>query len=388
MMSQDIVVSKSLKEMKKRLDDISPSMCLAKWLQVSLHLTTGHTHSCYHPPVHSIDKNDIQHNPSALHNTKKKKEEREQMLKGERPPGCSYCWKIEDTGHSYSDRHYRTEERWASPLLDVITNQNPHIDVIPTYVEVNFNQSCQFKCTYCSPHLSTSWMEEIRKYGRIPTIIPHNDITHLKKQGRYPIPPDEKNPYVDVFWKWWPTLYPQLKVFRMTGGEPLVDHNTFRILNYLEEYPNTDLELAITSNLCPPKKMMKKFVHHVTSIEKKGHIAYFMVFPSIDTWGSQAEYIRYGLDINEFEKNVKLLLSQSETLIMSFILTSTALSVFNLKSLLEKILSWTKEFSLKKRRILFDVPYLYNPAWMSMSILPDKMAEPYLKRMYCLYAGK
>ena len=29
---------------------LGPALCLAKWQQTSLHLTTGHTNSCYHPP--------------------------------------------------------------------------------------------------------------------------------------------------------------------------------------------------------------------------------------------------------------------------------------------------------------------------------------------------
>ena len=39
----------------KKLETISPTMCLAKWNQVSLHLPTGLTNSCYHPPLHQID---------------------------------------------------------------------------------------------------------------------------------------------------------------------------------------------------------------------------------------------------------------------------------------------------------------------------------------------
>ena len=39
---------------KEKLDIVSDSFCLAKWKQVSLHLTTGHTNSCYHPPLHKI----------------------------------------------------------------------------------------------------------------------------------------------------------------------------------------------------------------------------------------------------------------------------------------------------------------------------------------------
>lgn len=40
--------------------DLGPGLCLAKWKQVSLHLTTGHTNSCYHPPLHRIEVADIQ----------------------------------------------------------------------------------------------------------------------------------------------------------------------------------------------------------------------------------------------------------------------------------------------------------------------------------------
>ena len=78
-------------KMKERLDQVSPTMCLAKWLQVSLHLTTGRTQSCYHPPTHNISPDEIKINPKALHNTAIKREERKQMRDGKRPPGCEYC---------------------------------------------------------------------------------------------------------------------------------------------------------------------------------------------------------------------------------------------------------------------------------------------------------
>ena len=67
------------------LDEISPSMCMAKWLWSSIHLTTGQTNSCFLPPLHKIDVKDITDNPKGLHNTPQKKEQRAMMLKGEKP---------------------------------------------------------------------------------------------------------------------------------------------------------------------------------------------------------------------------------------------------------------------------------------------------------------
>jgi hypothetical protein len=95
-------------EAKDKLQEVSPTMCLAKWNQTSLHLPTGLTNSCYHPPLHEIDQTKLKDNPAALHNTAEKMSQRQQMLNGERPDGCSYCWKLEDAGEM-SDRHYRSD---------------------------------------------------------------------------------------------------------------------------------------------------------------------------------------------------------------------------------------------------------------------------------------
>ena len=372
-----------MRRIKSRLDSVSPSMCLAKWLQVSLHLTTGKTHSCYHPPTHDIDLKELALKPSALHNTAQKRRERAQMLKGERPEGCSYCWRIEDTSDHSSDRHYRSSELWSENRFQEVILGGSDYDVIPSYVEVNFNQACQFKCSYCYPHLSTSWMEEARKYGPWPTIKPIHDIQGLKKAGLLPIPQNEKNPYVEAFWKWWPELYPQLKVFRMTGGEPLIDHNTYRVLDYISEHPHPDLKLSITSNLCPPKKMMSRFQRNLKDILNNKKIFQFMLFPSIDTWGAQAEYIRFGLSVEEFEKNVRSLIKEIPQIFISFIVTSNALSLFSLKAFLEKVLEWQKEdahlHKSRSPRLAIDFPCLRTPRWQAVDILPEGLAARFLR---------
>ncbi len=183
-------------EMRDKLNSVSPSFCLAKWLQVSLHLPQGRTQSCYHPPTHLVPLESLKKNPSALHNTPQKIEERKQMMNGERPAGCSYCWKMEDApgggekGHM-SDRHYRSSEWWASPVFDEVVENGAEWDVTPRYVEVNFNQACNFKCMYCSPHLSTTWHDEIKQHGSYKLAYPetyeHNNLDALKALNLMPL---------------------------------------------------------------------------------------------------------------------------------------------------------------------------------------------------------
>ena len=56
---------------------VSPTFCMAKWHHTTIYLQTGETHSCYHPAPHKIPLEEIADNPSALHNTKEKKDQRE-----------------------------------------------------------------------------------------------------------------------------------------------------------------------------------------------------------------------------------------------------------------------------------------------------------------------
>ena len=70
----------------------------AKWLQVTMHLQNGHTHSSHHPQTHKIPLEELRSNPTALHNTEFKKRQRRMMLNGIRPKECQYCWNVEDLG--------------------------------------------------------------------------------------------------------------------------------------------------------------------------------------------------------------------------------------------------------------------------------------------------
>jgi len=259
---QSVYKQETLK-IKEKLDSFSPTICIAKWLWVSLNLPAGLTQSCYHPKAHKIPLEELKNNITALHNTSIKKEMRKMMLEGQRPSECSYCWKIEDLkGQHLSDRYYRSGERWARDMLDYITSKDYDYNFNPTYVEVNFNQACNFKCCYCSPHLSTEWEKEIKEFGKYELLNSnsHNDLKGLKRTGIMPTK-NSDNEYVKAFWEWWPTLYKNLKTFRMTGGEPLIDHNTFKILDYILKYPKKDLQLSMTTNLCPPTpKVWDRFV--------------------------------------------------------------------------------------------------------------------------------
>lgn len=354
-----------------QLNEVSPSFCLAKWYNVSIHIPTGQTHSCYHPRSHKIPLDEIKINVDALHNTKYKKLQREKMLNGERPEECNYCWQVEDSGNQLSDRAYRSKDVYEDGLIEEAVNtENP----MPRYVEVNFNQACNFRCSYCSPHLSTAWQKDIEKNGPFKIADRwHNDLNWMKKD----MMPDNSlsNPYLLAFWEWLPTIYPTLQTFRMTGGEPLMDKNTFKMFDYIYDHPKSDLNLSITSNCCPPGNQWQKFMDSLNAVVQKDAIDHFMLFCSLDSWGPQAEYIRDGMDFDLLLNNVNDFLTRGSKHSLSFIITFNVLSYPRFKKYLEEILNLRKRYSNERQLIWFDVPQLNYPEWLNPKINLEMLGE-------------
>jgi organic radical activating enzyme len=355
-------------------DNLGNAMCLAKWKQVSLHLPTGLNNSCYHPPLHEIDARLLKDNPGALHNTVHKKEQRKIMLRQEKPSECSYCWNIEAHGQ-LSDRHYRSGEKWAASDFTSIMNSTGDEDAIPSYVEVNFNHACNLKCSYCSPQFSSSWQQEVDRWGGYPTSVIHNDPSHFTGRNR-PIPARADNPYVDAFWAWWPTLYPHLKHFRMTGGEPLMDRNTYRVFDYVLALPNPELHLNVTSNFSVEEVLFEKYLGYVKQLCNT-QIEHFMQYVSLDSGiVEHAEYIRNGLDAVRLNDYVGRFLSDIPYRnSLTFIITMNNLSVLGIQRQLEWILDLRRQHSTTYQRVWFDTPLLRTPSWQSLQILPSVYAD-------------
>jgi len=365
--------SKFIVSAQQMKTDLGPALCLAKWKQVSLHLTTGLNNSCYHPPLHATDSAAIAVNPAALHNTQHKKEQRKIMLQQQRPTECSYCWNMEDLGQ-LSDRHYRSGEPWAAVDFERIKNSTGDEDVVPSYVEVNFNNACNLKCSYCSPQFSSSWQQEVERHGAFPTLVPHNAAEHFSGSRR-PIPARDHNPYVEAFWAWWPSLYPELKHFRMTGGEPLMDRNTYRVFDYVLENPKSDLHLAVTSNFSVEPELSTKYFDYVQRLCSTD-IEHFIQYVSLDSGiGPQAEYIRHGLDFDRLKNNVETYLTDIPYRnSLTFIITMNNLSVTGFLPLMQWILDLRRQYSKTYQRVWFDTPVLRQPAWQSLQTLPESYA--------------
>jgi organic radical activating enzyme len=361
-------------DFRDKLNEVSPSFCIAKWKQVTMHLQTGNTHSCHHPVPHKVPLQEVLMNPTALHNTNFKKLQRKDMLEGIRPAECDYCWRVEDSGpDAISDRIYKSSDAWALPHFDEVKDMPWDYDVIPSYLEVSFSNVCNFKCSYCSPQVSSKWMEEIEKYGPYPTSTYFGSIDWLKSTNAMPIPHKEENPYVDAFWEWWPEIYPKLEHFRITGGEPLLTKDLWKVLDYVIEHPHPEMHLSINTNMCPPDALLDKFIEKIKIICTENKVKQFKIFTSAEAHGKQAEYIRHGLNYDQWLANIRRVLDEVPNCTFTVMSTYNILSVFSYKKFIIDILKIKRDYGDHNKShspIILDVPYLRHPHHQAIFDMP------------------
>lgn len=359
---------KILEEKREKINNVSCSFCTAKWLQTTLLLQNGYNHSCHHPAPHKIPLEEVLADPAALHNSKFKKEQRVKMLNGERPKECDYCWNIEDLGKDYfSDRHYKTADTWAWDRFDEIATCDPNKNVYPSYLEVSFSNACNFACAYCSPEISSKWMEDIKQHGPYPTKHGAHHLEYLEKVGKMPYRHNDDNPYVNAFWKWFPDALPHLKVLRITGGEPTMSKDTWKLLDYLIENPKK-IDIAINTNLGVPDSLIDKLIEKINKLKEVG--VKVEVYTSLESTGSQAEFARDGLDYITWLANIEKVLDNTETNVAIM----TTINILSLPTFVDFIMlvmdlrvKYNKDFAYN--RIPLSINYLRWPPHLQVTLL-------------------
>lgn len=350
------------------LSELSPSFCAAKWYNATIWLGSGMTTSCHHPPAHKISLDAIKDNPSAIHNTPEKKEQRRQMQNGERPAGCEYCWKLEDAG-TKSDRIYKSRIYDEQALRDA-KDLAWHKDVNLRTLEIAFDRTCNFACSYCNPAFSTTWARDINTNGAYDGLITdgrgHYNHSHA---GSSPYKIDEVNPYVEAFFKWWDSdLHRTLDELRITGGEPLMSPGLWRLLDWFKaNRGQSKTRIAINTNLCAKPELIDRLIKFSYDVEGLD------IYTSAEAVGNRAEYIRDGMDWRQWTSNMERLATEARLRGLHVMGTPSVLSIMHLTEFLD----WCLEFKHKHGRDYptFTLNILRFPSFQSVTVLPKHMQD-------------
>jgi len=356
------------------LDTKSASFCAAKWYNATIWLGSGQTTSCHHPPAHAIDIEELKVNPAALHNTAKKKDDRKKMLAGERPEGCEYCWKIEDMAtDAISDRVYKSKIYPIVALNDAY-NTPYNEDINLRTLEIAFDRTCQFACSYCNPAFSSTWVKDIKKNGAYNNLISdgRNHFTHAHNSAQL-FKIAEVNPYVEAFHKWWESdLHKTLQELRITGGEPLMSAETWKLIEWFKTNKGKSKTcLAINSNLGADVDI-DRLIGSVDGVA-------IDLYTSNEAVGIQAEYIRDGLDYTVWMQNVVKLVESGKFRGVHVMCTINALCLDSLPEFLEQLIEFKKKYG--KDGVKFSLNILRFPSFQSPLILPADIKTQYKENL-------
>jgi organic radical activating enzyme len=340
----------------KEISGISDLACNYKWAWSTIYLQRGHTSSCHRTRSDPIDLDDFDN----FHNTPSKLETRQMMLEGEWPgQGCEYCKNIEEAG-GISDRT-EINSRSSTRIIPIETlKDNRSVRVTPTMVEIYFSNLCNMSCIYCGPGWSSTWEAEVSKYpSQILPFLNNQLFEQQKMKSLMPV-------LIEKFFSWLERNCQSLVDLNVLGGEPFFQPETERLLDFFDRNACPDLTLKIFSNLKVQKLKFNRILDRLENLVDTGNIREACITTSLDCWGSQQEYIRWGIDLKQWQDNFSDLSSRNK-IFLEVHGTMTSLTIETIPDLIDQI----NYYSIRDRRhIAFTNNFVFNPACLAPGIFP------------------
>ncbi len=178
----------------------------------------------------------------------------------------------------------------------------------PIYFDIRFSNFCNFKCRICGPESSSSWYKEAKEFGyQLKDNQVHNAIFNepafFEKLKKY-------LPYAEEVY--------------FAGGEPMLMHQQYQMLDLLLEAGNTDVLLRYSTNLSGFYYKQKSVLQYWKKFSN------VKVYASLDDSGDRGDYQRKGQKWNEIVANRKLLKEECPHVKFFISPTVSILNVFHL----------------------------------------------------------
>jgi organic radical activating enzyme len=300
--------------------------CQSKWTWNTLWLNEGTASSCHRAGWDKVSVKDFN-----LHNGPNKIQARKDMLEGRWPGGgCEYCRDIEQAG-GHSDRHHNNLIPGLTP--EEVENGDLNAVVVTQRIQEIFaDNTCNLSCIYCNSNLSSKIEQENHRYGEFRQKGVWLKDTLTNKQ-------DNKELYAK-FLEWLTDNVHHLRRLHLLGGETFIQHKLMTdVLDILERKPNKDLKLCIFSNMNAPEKYWQLYIERIRNLPIKG----FDLTASIDCWGPQQQYVRYGLDLELFEQRLAWASEQGDWLTLNINQSITNMTIKTMPELIKVVNKYNQQ---------------------------------------------
>lgn len=269
---------------------------------------------------------------------------RQQMLSGMWPSECIFCKSKEQIGIQSSRQiHNELHEPYFHSLKKNRERFTPKIHSL----DLRIDNTCNFKCRSCSGFCSTSWFNDHNIiYPENPIKKPNID---LRFAARF------RDELLQLFTR-------RLDRLHFAGGEPLISEMHYELLTDLINLKRFSTELYYDTNLS------------FLEFKNRDIIKLWDLFPnvtvslSLDGIGAQGEYIRHGLNFDQWCNNVNRLNNELPHIKRKLHFVISVFNILNLQDDLSYIIE--KEFV---KPDMIRLTFLEWPAYLNVQILPKHL---------------
>ena len=357
----------------------NPNFCIVPWAHTYLSPQTERRLCCASREKSTFVKQYIDqpgehgvvYSPISLEahwNSEYMKDIRRKMLSGEKLDECQVC---NDQVLSLSTYRHWFNNVLFDDLIDKVlpsTKEDGSTSLEPVSFDYRFSNACNFKCRTCGDQFSSSWEQENRinksyEFRRDPWLEPKNraaisnyQATQVEEEFAAAI---RKKSVRELYW---------------VGGEPLMWEQHWKYMTEIVE-------------LGYPQKVFARYNTNLSKIEHRGthlfqdilrHFKSYMISASIDGAGKIGEFIRSGLNwqqwLKNFEEGVKHSKGRDDTSMM-FDVTISLPSLFCIEELLDEALRMNVRMEVKIM-FAFDPFVILHP----LSV-PREAMTPFLNQL-------
>ncbi len=410
----------SYNKQANRQKTITDSLCQARWGYPLVDFSKGEVRTCCRTRGERVTKEQIdKHGTDIFLNTDFQIDRRLEMLNGYRHEACETCWLIEESGaqgprfpnlklpHPWMKAEDKSRDFKNLTSTTKLVNQKsselitPEMAKIgssilrseePYMLEINLSNTCDLKCSYCSPYFSSKWEKEFDLWSLGAGIekFDKNVEDFIKNDIRKEV--DDR--FMDLFWEWFNgTPITSLSRVGIIGGEPLMNPKLPQFLDKLiESYQKIPLEkrpscgysdengnfrrdnkplIWFVTNLNTPDKIMDRFINeHLPKLTEIFHVE---IHASLESIGKRIEYTRDGLSWETYKKNAERLCAvKLPNYNFGFQIALNCLSMTTLTDFLKYAKHLHDKF---ERPIILKHNMVSHPEFHNPAVLPPRFAS-------------
>lgn len=276
------------------------------------------------------------------------KDLRNKFEKGEKDSRCKVCYRLEEAGGK--SIRMETLEKYG----EYFTKKE---NSLPIYFDIRFSNACNFACRTCWHGASSGWFPEAKQMKRnLGEKALLQNITDF-----------------DAFIAETGEALLKAEEIYFAGGEPLVTKEHYLLLAWLVKHKATNIRLRYNTNF----STLKLGNHEVLEYWK--HFPDIEIMASIDAHGGLGEYIRKGLDWEQFLANRELLRPYKN---IRFLIAPT-ISAFSIKNLPELYRTCLMEQIIEADALYINM--LDRPLHYNTKALPKEYKEKVLIEFHQFY---